>query len=318
MCNCAFYQHEHEAVLHSLKTEYLSQLSQLNKQVHTLGQEVEKYRILAGIERLAQDANRDADAAASDIALPPPRKTLAAVATQSRQELTSFDSSIKSPECLSSTDLPVSPRTTVVSKSKLDTTDSTSEMLSVSSTSLDSFLPASECLTSEAGVAVGRSSVSSSSSVENTPLTLETDVFVSEANSAALLDPATLHHSPVKVPDTIPPPPPPPPLPSNLTGTSQNHPMIVFPPPAPPLPPIFGTPLGRPVVLRDGVPPPPPPPPPPVSGVTFSSPSGAWSLPGTPMTRRRSTPVPLSEMKPLFWKKIPNNELANIAASSTR
>jgi len=110
--------------------------------------------------------------------------------------------------------------------------------------------------------------------------------------------------------DTQPPIAPPPPL--------NGHLIAVFPPPPPPLLPNFGAPLGLP--LRDGLPPPPPPPPPPIgpaSGLSLFIPSpAAWTSPGVPVTRRRSTPVPPTEMKPLFWKKIADTELTTAAAAA--
>lgn len=330
-------------MLHSIKTEHSLQLSQFNRQMQSLEREVEKYRILVGIEQLARHDEQDIDAAAHSVTLSRLQTELVAVGTQCEEIVDNSVTSLRLAVDDSSTQTPddwiigvdLHPtfceleRTTTLSKLRL--TDSAAE-LSSSSLSLESYLPASECLL-DAAWTTRRLSLSSVSSVENARqclLTSDMDVFLSDSNPAQLqTPPATQHSSPIRVSDALPPPPPPPPLPNNFGGKQQNRPLAVtgpvgfFPPPPPPLPPNFGTPLGRPVVLRDAIPPAPPPPPPPFMGLLSSLPSSSslssstWSLPGTPvMTRRRSTPVPLSEMKPLFWKKIPNSELAAIAAST--
>ena len=82
---CVSLQREHESVLHSVKTDHCSQLSGLKKQVYTLEQEVEKYRILAGIERPTHDDEWDDDG------LPCPQSTSVTVATQCKQVPTSVD-----------------------------------------------------------------------------------------------------------------------------------------------------------------------------------------------------------------------------------
>ena len=63
----------------------------MKKQVYTLEQEVEKYRILAGMERLTHDDEWDDDATVMSVRLPCPQSTSVTVATQCKQVPTSVD-----------------------------------------------------------------------------------------------------------------------------------------------------------------------------------------------------------------------------------
>ncbi|KAK2161345.1 hypothetical protein LSH36_118g02010 [Paralvinella palmiformis] len=262
---------EHEVLIQCLRHDQASQLSEYQQQIKDLQREIEKYKILAGIESLTYHAFRDGSGSFEE----KPEQT---------------------DRCLQTTVISMTDRCTETRVMMGEASVQTDRDVFGQSMVASQTEPEPCVVTQSRGIQVEIRATSPAHSPSSPSVSTISDTSVPPPVS-----PVTGV--------SVPPLPPPPPLPGMGPPPPPPLPGMGGPPPPPPLPGMGGAPPPPPLPGMGGPPPPPPlpgmggpPPPPPIPGM--GGPPPPPNLGVSPSGRQKRRAKPAKAMKSLFWKKL--------------